>query len=69
MCPRYQGCSAAWAAPIEEILAPGAILQKRERNRLIRLAHRQHGYTLKEIAEALGLHYTTISKAIDNAKN
>jgi REP-associated tyrosine transposase len=32
---------------------------------LIRHAHGKHGYTLKEIAQALGVHYTTISKVIN----
>ena len=27
-------------------------------------AHLQYGYTLKEIAEYIGLHYTTVSRAI-----
>jgi len=36
-------------------------LTKGERNRLIRLVHGKHGYTLKEISQALGIHYTTVS--------
>ncbi|MBI5182128.1 MAG: helix-turn-helix domain-containing protein, partial [Nitrospirae bacterium] len=27
-------------------------------------AHVRYGYTLKEIADYLGIHYTTISKAV-----
>ena len=27
-------------------------------------ANVKHGYTLKEIAEYLGIHYTTVSKAV-----
>lgn len=38
---------------------------RQERNRLIRHAYAMHGYTLKEIAQALGVHYTTISKVIN----
>ncbi|MEA3469945.1 MAG: addiction module toxin RelE, partial [Thermodesulfobacteriota bacterium] len=41
---------------------------KAARNRLIKIAHLRYGYTLKEIADELGLHYTTISKAL-NVKN
>jgi DNA-directed RNA polymerase specialized sigma subunit len=26
-------------------------------------AHLQHGYTLKDIAEYIGVHYTTVSRA------
>ena len=42
---------------------------KQERNRLIRHAYGAHGYTLKEIAQALGVHYTTVSKVINSGKN
>ncbi len=27
-------------------------------------AHQQYGYTLKDIAEYIGVHYTTVSKVI-----
>jgi putative transposase len=36
-----------------------------ERNDLIRRAHLGFGYTLMEIGEHLGLHYTTVSKVIN----
>jgi len=35
-----------------------------DRNELICQAHLKHSYTLMEIGEALGLHYTTVSKVI-----
>ena len=35
-----------------------------ERNTLIHRAHIQHGYTMKAIADHLGIHYTTVSKVI-----
>ncbi len=54
---------------IEALFPPGAKLSKQERNRLIRLAHGTHGYTLKEISQGLGAHYTTISKVINSDKN
>lgn len=41
---------------------------KAERNALIRQAHLAHGYTLKEIAVHLGLHYSTASKAFAKAE-
>lgn len=37
-----------------------------ERNELIRKAHLDAGYTLMEIGDHLGLHYTTVSKVINN---
>jgi putative transposase len=36
-----------------------------ERNDLIKRAHVDYGYTLMEIGEHLGLHYTTVSKVIN----
>jgi putative transposase len=40
---------------------------KEKRNIGIRTAHLTYGYTLKEIADYLGVHYTTISKVIAKA--
>jgi len=51
---------------LEALFSPGTATQKLERNRLIRLAHGTHGYTLKAISQALGVHYTTISKVINS---
>jgi hypothetical protein len=35
-----------------------------DRNQGIYDAHMKYGYTLKEIADCLGFHYTTVSKVI-----
>ena len=61
---RYVGRPA-----IESLFPPGITTGKTERNRLITLAHSSYGYTEKEIAHTLGVHYTTVSKAINNAGN
>jgi putative transposase len=37
---------------------------KDERNKQMHAAHIKYGYTLKEIADQLGIHYTTVSKAL-----
>jgi putative transposase len=37
---------------------------RQERNELIRKAHLDYGYTLMEIGDHLGLHYTTVSKVV-----
>jgi REP element-mobilizing transposase RayT len=42
---------------------------KAERNKQIQQAHIQHGYTLKEVADHLGIHYTTVSKVIKTCDN
>ena len=41
---------------------------KKERNLVICEAHVRHGYTLKEIAGHLGIHYTTVSKVVGAAE-
>ncbi len=52
--------------PLLEELFPSAVMRsKQERNRLICLAHGNYGYTLKEISQVLGVHYTTVSKVIN----
>ncbi len=53
---------------VADIFPAETKITKQERNCLIRHAYGAHGYTLKEIAQALGVHYTTISKVI-NSKN
>jgi REP element-mobilizing transposase RayT len=62
--PRLQRCAAR---PIlAELFA--CHVGKAERNALIRQAHVAHGYTLKEIAAHLGLHYSTAGKAFARAE-
>jgi hypothetical protein len=43
-------------------------LDKTVRNKQIETAHMQYGYTLKEIADQLHIHYTTVSKVLKNCK-
>jgi DNA-binding MarR family transcriptional regulator len=38
------------------------------RYRCIRQAHLQHGYTLTEIGAYLGLHYSTVSKVVNEER-
>jgi REP element-mobilizing transposase RayT len=40
---------------------------KAQRDKRIHAAHMSHGYTLKEIADYLRIHYTTVSKVIGKA--
>jgi REP element-mobilizing transposase RayT len=51
---------------VTDIFPAETKMTKQERNHLIRHAYGAHGYTLKEIAQALGVHYTTISKVINS---
>jgi DNA invertase Pin-like site-specific DNA recombinase len=50
--------------PIETFFSKQKIRDKKARNKQIETAHMQYGYTLKEIADHLEIHYTTVSKAL-----
>ena len=44
------------------------IKDKQERNEKVRMAYVQYGYKMKEIADYLSIHYTTVSKIINPKK-
>jgi DNA-binding MarR family transcriptional regulator len=47
---------------------PEVSIVKTVRNKQIETAHMQYGYTLKEIADRLHIHYTTVSKVLKGCK-
>ena len=47
--------------PLREVLK---YQNKNQRDHAVYIAHLQYAYTLKEIAEYLGIHYTTVSRAV-----
>ena len=47
--------------PLNEIFKPK---DQKSKEQVIYEAHLQYGYTLKDIAEYIGVHYTTVSRAI-----
>ncbi|HDK43535.1 MAG TPA: XRE family transcriptional regulator [Desulfobacteraceae bacterium] len=49
---------------LQEIFAGGVKRTKFLRDRKIREAIEKHGYSRKEIADHLGLHYSTISRLV-----
>ena len=49
---------------LAKILQSETAMETRERNRRVYDAHVKYAYTLKEIADFLGIHYTTVSKAV-----
>ncbi|MGK2906596.1 MAG: REP-associated tyrosine transposase [Desulfuromonadales bacterium] len=49
---------------LEVLFAEGVRMSKKERNQLICRAYGEYGYTMKEIACRLGVHYTTVSKIV-----
>ncbi len=53
---------------LKHLFLENTIKNKADRNKQIVRAHMEYGYTLKEIAEQLGLHYTTISKVLKDKK-
>jgi len=44
------------------------VKNRQERNKRVVEAHILHGYTLKEIAVCLGIHYTTVSKIVTDSR-
>jgi hypothetical protein len=49
-------------------LFPQGKKDKAARNKQIETAHIQYGYTMKEIADQLHIHYTTVSKVLKSLK-
>ncbi|MDD5006950.1 MAG: transposase [Syntrophorhabdaceae bacterium] len=54
---------------LEHLFTDNIQQQKQERNNVIHDACIQYGYTLKEVADFLGIHYTTVSNVIRNHEN
>ncbi len=52
--------------PLEDLFTDDIKQRKQERNKVLYDACMQHGYTLKEVADFLGIHYTTVSNVIRN---
>ena len=50
--------------PIKTLFSKQKIRDQKARNKQIEIAHMQYGYTLKEIADQLKIHYTTVSKVL-----
>ncbi len=55
-------------SPLSEIFKGKKQEKKKVEDKIIYTAYVQHGYTMKEIAEHLGFHYATISRAIKRAE-
>lgn len=51
---------------LSDLFEPHPDWTKEERNKVITRAHIEYGYRLKQIAEFLGIHYSTVSKVIKN---
>lgn len=49
---------------LNELFKENTLHNKSERNRIIHHAHLEYGYTLKEIGDTLGIHYSTVSRVI-----
>lgn len=55
----------AFRPRLAEVLGRMTGRSRVERNRAIRLAYLEYGFTLTQIARHLGLHYTTVSKIVN----
>ena len=81
MKPALQGQDPRWQAGKAGRKAPKAVRRKpslktmfrkvdnktrQQRNELMRRAHMDYNYTLMEIGDHLGLHYTTVSKVVNS---
>lgn len=64
--PRTQRYSGR--PPISLLFADKQTMTKQQRNRAIEEAHISYGYTLKQIADILEIHYTTVSKTVSAKK-
>lgn len=53
---------------IEALLTPEIIGHKKRRNKAIQEAVEKHGYKQKEVADHLGLHYTSVSRLLGQTK-
>ena len=53
---------------LRQLFAAQTAKDRKKRAPAIRQAHVQYGYTLKEIADHLGIHYTTVSKIVHQAE-
>ena len=53
---------------LSQLLSEKIRRDKARRNRAISDAHVTYGYTLKEIADHVGVHYTTVSRVIHDGK-
>jgi REP element-mobilizing transposase RayT/DNA-binding CsgD family transcriptional regulator len=50
--------------PLERVFTDIPDASRQQRNLLMAESHIKYGYTLKEIADFLGIHYTTVSKVV-----
>ena len=55
--------------PLAALFLQQEMQEKAARNKGIETAHMLYGYTLKEIADQLHIHYTTVSKVVKGGKN
>ncbi len=61
--PRRQRFSAR--PSLAKLFASGRLTDRDHRNQAIRRAHLEHGYSLSEIGRVVGLHYSTISRIVN----
>ncbi len=60
--PKLQRYAAR--SSLSELFSEKKAKNRRVKDKIIHAAYVRHGYTMKEIAEHLGFHYATISRAM-----
>jgi putative transposase len=53
---------------LEKMFTPDVINKRQKRNRAIAVAIEKHGYRQREVAEYLGMYFTSISRTVNSAK-
>jgi len=53
---------------LSELFPDEKVQNKKKRNKTIYTAHLEYGYTMKEIGECLGIHYSTVSRVLSALK-
>ncbi|MBH0178535.1 MAG: addiction module toxin RelE [Nitrospira sp.] len=61
--PRQQRFAAR--PKLSRLFPAGSRMDRARRNEAIRRAHLEHGYSLSEVGQAVGLHYSTISRIVN----
>ncbi len=64
-CKEIPKCQRLVSRPtLDELLSGSGIMEKKERNAMLKKAHTEYGYTFSELGRRLGLHYATVSRIV-----
>jgi hypothetical protein len=49
---------------LDELFSGCGIMENKERNTMLKKAHKEYGYSFSELGRCLGLHYATVSSIV-----